>query len=854
MPVLAFAGGETGSITELINPSNVAMESTVVRSGRWSFRFPGPGAGTLVFPAQSGPVFFRGYFRFTATPSGHAFILSFEDAAAVAQVNVFFWAGTTTLAVQNYAGATYSLSPNIWHRIELLVWYAGSVIELRINGAKELAFATAIGNLIGRVTIGGGTGPGTIYWDDLHITTDDWPGPGYIIARQGRPQSATPSYNAFAKTGGVPIEDVWSATPVDISVIAQSTTFSQTQTMRIEKPSELARGFQRGYPAIHEKDRILACRIGVFASQDAGVSDHYFARVVSGALTLDPLVSTAGSWLLFQSPMFLPANLQELDACEIGAARGAGATNLYIADAWMLISVADEPRGMQHFTGLETGSTEEIGPAFGATAISSAVAHTGTYSLQVDAPGSQIRLEHPLPLLDHARWDFPMLYMSAYVYFAPLGNEGLFRFFSSGRVIFSVLVNPAGQAFVLSGVTTVISMTAGITASRWVHFEVGYRAAMGSATGQITLRVDGQELSAFGILSGAITGVAAEEANGSNRVFIDDIVFDDSQWPGAARVIARQGISSSDVSVPVDTGWTITGGTTIQEVWSNTPANGATAAYAPVSNTAQTMPIAPVSAVGPGDRLIDANDMVLGCRIVAYTCLFSGSGIGGPHALRLRVPTGTPGPTIRDFPVSLGDAITRPHTSPIVQLTPNHLDAVQIGGAQGGGALSQIIHEIWLMVAYAELERDPIPLPSVQPTVALARITAQVSPLAPTHAILLRHQPSLYFRFTETWASTIFKDSSGWGRNGLKRGTGFIFCGGPYGGALPNDPDNRAMAIDISSPAYVEVAHAPEFNSPNFTIQGWFMQYATNTSAYGIFEKTINGTFASSYRSQPVSP
>lgn len=163
----------------------------------------------------------------------------------------------------------------------------------------------------------------------------------------------------------------------------------------------------------------------------------------------------------------------------------------------------------------------------------------------------------------------------------------------------------------------VLYETGGLASGVWRRVEL--LTTIGAGTGVAELRIDGvvhhtvtgmdfgSTLLDAVFLSNNPNQYAANEADendcaspgadcakgGNWTATFDDVALTVGRYPGAGRVIARQGRPGA----PTDAEWTVVGAGSIAEAWSNTPVNNASRAETPTSATpaAQTMLVAPFS-------------------------------------------------------------------------------------------------------------------------------------------------------------------------------------------------------------------------------------------------------------------
>lgn len=864
MAVLAYTGAETGTLNELLNPSGVSVVSDPLRTGRYAYRFSPSGTARLVFNPTGDSVYFRGYGHLSALPTPtRANIMQFRSAAD-ANIAALGIEPDGRVSVNTAStGTVFSqdrITINEWYRYEIAAsnWY--SYIHLRVQGVYQFDFSLTLGADIGGVRLLWAGSAGFFTWDDVHITTDGWPGPGYVIARQGK-HIATPTYNGqWFRSSDLPIQECWSTTPPDDPNAAQSgaapAEAQQVQTMVVESPSQPSSMWANGAPAIHDNDRLLACRVAIYANRTTvDAPDHYIARILAGTLNLES-VTTTTTYNLYQGSMFLPASTKQLDTCEIGGAkRGPGTAEMRIADAWLHMSVQEGQQGIRYFTGFESGDGADLMDSSGPIGIAPDYARSGGYGMGMFGADAVTYLGPDVYGYTHTRWDLPTVYVKCHIRpFPGTGAQAFLRLWTLQTQSFTgamlwLNLDQNGTVSVNSFFGTHGVLSQVVVNNTWNYVELGYQSAWGRNEGKAYLRVNNSEVAYLGELIGlgglpfgAIKAISFHVPSSGWRIDVDDIAMSDRSWIGPGRVLARQGVGG--YGSPLDTGaWTMTGGATIQEVWSQTPWNSASYATSTLTQP-QTTPIAPVSSVRGVDTAVGPDDIVLAARILVVAMLETqpANNRGGPYSIRRRI-----GRSIVDTQILVNwHAFWIYQYSDIFTATPETLDTIQIGAIAGPAAPNLRIGEAWLMVLYAELEPNPLPLPTAQTALALAHVGAQNDAPAPTVEVLLRHKPVIYFRLGEDSGARTFRDSSGNARHGIVVGAQ-VYAGVDSYGALNNDPDTSAGFDPTYATGYIEIPYTPAFDLQQFTVSFWFMQHETANTARGFFHKTVNQGYASGY-------
>ena len=178
-------------------------------------------------------------------------------------------------------------------------------------------------------------------YDDVAVTVNQFPGPGRVIARQGR--AGTPTYGQFTLVGAASIDAAWSQTPASASARAESPTAGDplAQTM-------LVAPFDAGLNPMTPTSVIGACQtwIDVDANTSAPPDRTYAVRRRLGGTDTDTVLTgiSAAARPLSDGLLggFWSSTLSGLDAAEIGAAKsgGAGGAALVANDLWLACEYA----------------------------------------------------------------------------------------------------------------------------------------------------------------------------------------------------------------------------------------------------------------------------------------------------------------------------------------------------------------------------------------------------------------------------------------------------------------------------------------------------------------------------------
>lgn len=239
---------------------------------------------------------------------------------------------------------------------------------------------------------------------------------------------------------------------------------------------------------------------------------------------------------------------------------------------------------------------------------------------------------------------------------------------------------------------------------QWVQLELF--TVIGAGTGAAEMRINGATAVAvqnqnFGItpLDTIFLSNNPNQYAGANggiwRGFFDDVAITLNNWPGAGRVIARQGKAGT----PTYGQWNVVNAPDVSTAWSQTPFNPASRAETPAVGDplAQTMLVAPfdqgVDAIAPGNTIKACQTWtrfaVIGAvedRVWAIRRRVAGVDVD------TQVVDLLPGPKLRSD--ALEGAFWR--------ATLPELNAAEIGGVKSGGAGGSGlgIEDAWLICEY----------------------------------------------------------------------------------------------------------------------------------------------------------
>lgn len=257
MARLWSSGFELNSVTNLIeitgsNTSGggaIAISTTTVRSGRYSFRASNTGASGLarahhIFTASAddGPYYARAYVNIADLPGSLGPILAIWDGATLKASIRLATDGTLELhdSVGKIGSSSSALSLNTWYRIELKYYHTGVNSELdgKLDGTSFASTTSApSGGTVDRVAWGMASNNTSfdIYFDDIALNDstgsfqNSFPGAGQIVHL--RPNAAGDNSdwsNTYANVDEV--------TPDDATTIVASNTSGQIDDHNIDEP------------------------------------------------------------------------------------------------------------------------------------------------------------------------------------------------------------------------------------------------------------------------------------------------------------------------------------------------------------------------------------------------------------------------------------------------------------------------------------------------------------------------------------------------------------------------------------------------------------------------------------------
>lgn len=371
--VLFFSGYETGDFKEWgVTQGAPAVDTVQVTRGGYSFK-SAPSTNSDAF-ASLGVSATTVYSRFNfysnavnTNAAGQAIQLVFFEtagAAIVATVQVLAGANSTgTLNMQILNGSTqigpsYPISANAWHDIEtkLVISATVGIMELKIDGSVVASGSNLNtgSTAITQASVGFNfaTGPftGNSWIDDVTFRNDQYPGPGYTIARQGA--VGTPTFTGWTCTalaGGV-YQD-WSETPFSATNNCSSatSTVGVVQTMLMGSFGASGSGTE-GTGTISSSDTINAAKTGLVGKITAGGSTNSIAvrQYVGGSATDSNCTNSATDAFCggaIWSPTFanLTDGTTELGAVDNNIITAGGTKTAQVEDEWEIVDSQPAP-------------------------------------------------------------------------------------------------------------------------------------------------------------------------------------------------------------------------------------------------------------------------------------------------------------------------------------------------------------------------------------------------------------------------------------------------------------------------------------------------------------------------------
>lgn len=347
MALLRIIGFEMGGVQEVVSLGNFSsIQSAVVISGGYSLKAAvnNPSTATILISGISeANISCRFKFRQEGNPAGAILGINSSSSGALFDIDSV----GTAIQIFDHASAGYgdtvgttTFQNNTTYEIRFVLdCAAGGIFKLWVDNTLEID--TTHSNLISNVEriYTYGQKNQVCYWDDFRIADDlTEPPRGLVIARQVI--AGTPTNNAFTKTGGTNIVDVWNNTPFTTATNANSGTANAAQTALAALFDATQAG--HGSEVIAASATINAAWVAAVAKTSATSSNGalYSIRRIIGGSTVDEAFSdltTTDS--LKRSAFFTPtfAQLSSGAVPEIGWVKGAGTRTHTVEDVWLMV-------------------------------------------------------------------------------------------------------------------------------------------------------------------------------------------------------------------------------------------------------------------------------------------------------------------------------------------------------------------------------------------------------------------------------------------------------------------------------------------------------------------------------------
>lgn len=361
------------------------------------------------------------------------------------------------------------------------------------------------------------------------------------------------------------------------------------------------------------------------------------------------------------------------------------------------------PFHRRYMNGFETGDFSECGGSgVGGSVVTSGggdQVRTGAYSCKC-ASGAGAYRESTTGL------NISSGFLRTYIYSTATSGKATFILgfgtSSDGRLIelktrtdgkFDYVNETSGSTVVVGTGTTVLPL------NQWVLLEL--KAVISAGSGIIEAKINGT-------VDGSFTGLTTDGLGNIDRgiwgpadndtaatYYFDDIAIDDTSYPGAGQIIARQGKTGT----PTYDAWTKNGAATATLCWSDTPFSAATNCSDAILSDAQTMLVAPFSATqtGHGTEVIGTTDTVNACKVA----LIAKESTAGTMKIRRRVNSTDTDTAIN---TTTSDAY---YDDGIWTTTVANLDLLEAGAVSQSGSLTTTVEDVWAMVDYTPFQAPP---------------------------------------------------------------------------------------------------------------------------------------------------
>lgn len=368
-------------------------------------------------------------------------------------------------------------------------------------------------------------------------------------------------------------------------------------------------------------------------------------------------------------------------------------------------------------SGCETGDLSEWSSTVGTVSVQTSTVLTGGFSGKVTSAGaiSSLRSVTGLALTT----GYARCRMRVYVTTNPTttqNDKAAFYFLDSannpiGGVRLGVTTTGEVSAHLFSGPNQI--ETASVTILADTTYLVEIKAVVSATVGSVEWKLDGVAQEA---LTNQNTGTAdinvlrcqATFSSGSIDIYYDDVVVDDAAYPGAGKILCRQGVAGT----PTYDAWTKTGLSTAALCWSESPFSGTNNCnLAGTAAGAQTMLVAPFSSTqtGKGSETIASGDTINACQqgIIAKV-----NSTTSPPVFSIRR-------RINGADTDLAQVLTTAdvyYRGDMFTTTTTLLDSAEIGAHRGTSAATKTdtVADVWLMVDYLYVAPGGLPVGSLR--------------------------------------------------------------------------------------------------------------------------------------------
>lgn len=364
-----FAGFETGDFSEFSGTvGTTAIDSTITVGGSYSARMPWSGTNNIFFgfPLQLTTAYLRSTIYTTAAGgAAEGFLLGFNSAGGTPVVYAHLVTdglGGVKLRLWNHitgtqVGSDFSITPATWYTVEvkLVVSATVGIAELRVNGAV-VATGSGLNTANNPVTtanfssqiISGVATSGNVWHDNVQLNTKQYPGFGYVIARQ---IAANGTYSQWTLSSGTQLAPLLDKTPVTATGNVNTATAGNRFSGVVDFTTGGGTGSTGfGTGVVGSNDTVNAFKIGAFGQTNSFASDGADSTIFhSGGDIITPI---GAGWTTNAAPgtyqeTYL-ANVpltSQVRNLEVGIQKGSG-PNLHVIYAiWAMVDYTPSTTG-----------------------------------------------------------------------------------------------------------------------------------------------------------------------------------------------------------------------------------------------------------------------------------------------------------------------------------------------------------------------------------------------------------------------------------------------------------------------------------------------------------------------------